>query len=178
MEPKFDGLTVVLHYEDGLLVLGSTRGDGEVGEDITANLRTIASVPLRIPAAPGAPPAPQRLVVRGEAYFPLDRFDALNRSLEAAGERAFANPRNAAAGSLRQLDPRVTAQRPLAVFCYAVVDAQGIAFESQWETLRYLRDMGFPVNREVARYTGIEPVIQPAVCSRCHFVYKRADVPP
>ncbi|MBN1643086.1 MAG: NAD-dependent DNA ligase LigA [Anaerolineae bacterium] len=159
VEMKFDGLTVVLHYEEGLLVLGSTRGDGEVGEDITTNLRTIPSVPLRIPAAPDAPPAPQRLVVRGEAYFPLDQFDALNRSLEEAGERTFANPRNAAAGSLRQLDPRITAQRPLAVFCYAVVDAQGVTLGTQWETLGYLRDMGFPVNAETARYADIGQVI-------------------
>jgi DNA ligase (NAD+) len=159
VEPKFDGLTVVLDYEEGLLVRGATRGDGEVGEDITANLRTIPSIPLRIPAAPDGPPPPARLVVRGEAYFPLDRFNALNRSLEEGGERPFANPRNAAAGSLRQLDPRATAQRPLAVFCYAIVDAVGASFETQWEVLAYLRRMGFPVSHEVQRFTDLEQVI-------------------
>jgi len=159
VEPKFDGLTVVLDYEEGLLVRGATRGDGEVGEDITANLRTIPSIPLRIPAAPDSPPPPARLVVRGEAYFPLDRFNALNRSLEEADERPFANPRNAAAGSLRQLDPRATAQRPLAVFCYAIVDAVGASFETQWEVLAYLRQTGFPVSREVQRFTDLEQTI-------------------
>ena len=159
VEPKFDGLTVVLDYEEGLLVRGATRGDGEVGEDITTNLRTIPSIPLRIPAAPDGPPPPARLVVRGEAYFPLDRFNELNRTLEEAGERPFANPRNAAAGSLRQLDPRATAQRPLAVFCYAIVDAVGASFETQWEVLAYLRQLGFPVSHEVQRFADLEQVI-------------------
>jgi DNA ligase (NAD+) len=159
VEPKFDGLTVVLDYEDGLFMRGATRGNGEVGEDITANLRTIPSLPLRIPAVPDGPPPPPRLVVRGEAYFPLDRFNELNRSLEEAEERPFANPRNAAAGSLRQLDPRVTAQRPLAVFCYAVVDADGASLRTQWETLSYLRAMGFPVSHECQRFTDLDQVI-------------------
>jgi DNA ligase (NAD+) len=159
VEPKFDGLTVVLDYVDGLFMRGATRGNGEVGEDITANLRTIPSLPLRIPAVPDGPPPPPRLVVRGEAYFPLDRFNELNRSLEEAEERPFANPRNAAAGSLRQLDPRVTAQRPLAVFCYAVVDADGASLPTQWETLSYLRAMGFPVSHECQRFTDLDQVI-------------------
>ncbi len=158
-EPKFDGLTVVLHYENGLFVRGATRGDGEVGEDITANLRTIHSVPLRIPVAPDAPPAPPRLIVRGEAYMPLDQFERFNRALEEAGERTFANPRNAAAGSLRQLDPKITAQRPLAVYCYAVVDAVGVEIETQWEVLAFLRRMGFPISESVARFEDIEAVI-------------------
>ena len=159
VEPKFDGLTVVLDYEDGLLIRGATRGDGEVGEEITANLRTIPSIPLRIPAVPDGPPPPTRLVVRGEAYFPLDRFNELNRRLEEAGERPFANPRNAAAGSLRQLDPRITAERPLDVFCYAVVDAVGVSFETQWEVLAYLRHMGFPVSHEIQRFEQLDQVI-------------------
>jgi DNA ligase (NAD+) len=158
-EPKYDGLTVVLHYENGRFVRGATRGDGEVGEDITSNLRTVRSVPLRIPVRVDAPPAPSRLVVRGEAYMPLDQFEQFNHSLEEAGERLFANPRNAAAGSLRQLDPRVTARRPLSVFCYAVVDADGIGFETQWEVLTYLKDMGFPVAQSVARLENIDAVI-------------------
>ena len=158
VEPKFDGLTVVLTYEEGLFVRGATRGDGEVGEEITANLLTIRSLPLRIPVSGGAA-APQRLVVRGEAYMPLDQFDRLNQELEEAGERTFANPRNAAAGSLRQLDPRITAQRPLAIYCYAVVDAEGVAFGSQWESLTYLREMGFPVSEWTTRLDDIESVI-------------------
>jgi DNA ligase (NAD+) len=165
VEPKFDGLTVVLYYENGLLVQGATRGDGQVGEDITANLRTVPSIPLRIPAsvlhahAADAPPAPPRLVVRGEAYFPLDQFERFNRQLEEAGERTFANPRNAAAGSLRQLDPRITAQRPLSVYCYAIVDAEGLELSTQWDVLNYLRAMGFPVSKEVARLGDIGEVI-------------------
>ena len=159
VEPKFDGLTVVLRYEDGLLVQGATRGDGEVGEDITTNLRTIAAVPLRIPVAPGAPSAPPRLVVRGEAYFALDQFERLNRKLQEAGEKPFANPRNAAAGSLRQLDPRVTAQRPLSVFCYAIVDAVGLTLRTQWDTLDYLRSMGFPVSPDAVLLASIEQVL-------------------
>jgi DNA ligase (NAD+) len=159
VEPKFDGLTVVLHYENGRFTRGATRGDGEIGEDITANLRTVSSIPLRIPILPTAPSAPPRLVVRGEAYMPLDRFAEFNRRLEDEGERAFANPRNAAAGSLRQLDPRITAQRPLSVFCYAVIDGDGVVFNTQWETLNYLRQMGFPVSEAIARFTDIESVI-------------------
>ena len=158
-EPKFDGLTVVLHYEEGRFVRGATRGDGEVGEDITANLRTVRSLPLRIPVLVDAPPAPPRLIVRGEAYMPLRQFERFNRSLEEAGERPFANPRNAAAGSLRQLDPRLTAQRPLSLFCYAVVDAEGVAFETQWEVLAYLKSMGFPVADSIACLEDIEGVI-------------------
>lgn len=159
VEPKFDGLTVVLHYEDGRFVRGATRGDGEVGEDVTANLRTIPSIPLRVPVAPGAPAAPPRLVVRGEAYFALDQFARLNRELEESGEKTFANPRNAAAGSLRQLDPRITAQRPLSAFCYAIVDVAGVNLAAQWEVLSYLRALGFPVNQESARLGSIEEVI-------------------
>jgi DNA ligase (NAD+) len=157
VEPKFDGLTVVLHYEDGLFVRGATRGDGEVGEEITANLLTIRSLPLRFPVSGGT--APARLIVRGEAYMPLDQFARLNQELEQVEERTFANPRNAAAGSLRQLDPRTTAQRPLAVYCYAVVEAEGIEFGSQWQVLTYLRDVGFPVSEWVARLDDIETVI-------------------
>ncbi|MBL7199104.1 MAG: NAD-dependent DNA ligase LigA [Anaerolineae bacterium] len=160
VEPKFDGLTVVLHYEDGLLIRGATRGDGEIGEDITANLRTIPSVPLRIPVTTGSQPPPPRLVVRGEAYFFLDQFQRLNRWLEETGEKTFANPRNAAAGSLRQLDPRITAQRPLSVFCYAIVQVEGAELGTQWEVLNYLRSMGFAVSPEIARLDDIEAVIE------------------
>lgn len=159
VEPKFDGLTVVLDYENGLFVHGATRGDGQVGEDVTANLRTIPSIPLRIPVAAEAGAAPARLVVRGEVYFRLDRFEQLNRQLQQDQQKTFANPRNAAAGSLRQLDPRITAQRPLAIFCYAILDAEGIELTSQWETLQYLKRMGFPVNDQIARLPNIDQVL-------------------
>lgn len=162
VEPKIDGLTVVLHYENGLFTLGATRGDGEVGEDITANLRTVRVLPLRIPVHPGdgtdVPPAPARLVVRGEAYMPIREFEAFNEQLARAGERTFANPRNAAAGSLRQLDARITAERPLSLFVYSVVAAEGVRLSTQWETLQYLRTMGFPVV-EARRFEDLEEAI-------------------
>jgi DNA ligase (NAD+) len=158
VEPKIDGLTVVLHYLDGVFVQGATRGDGEIGEDITANLRTIKSLPLRIPVSPDGPP-PARLVVRGEAYMPIDKFEKFNRYQEKAGEKTFANPRNAAAGSLRQLDPRIAAARPLDLFCYAIVEADGVEMATQWEVLAYLRQVGFPVCDDVAKFSDLEKVI-------------------
>ena len=126
VEPKLDGLTVVLHYRDGVFVQGATRGDGEVGEDITANLRTIKSLPLRLPVAGGrqpsaAPRPPSCLVVRGEAFIRLPDFAALNARLEAAGEKTYVNPRNTAAGALRNLDPSVAAARPLTLLVYQIV---------------------------------------------------------
>ncbi|RLG29657.1 DNA ligase (NAD(+)) LigA, partial [Methanosarcinales archaeon] len=135
VEPELDGLTVVLHYEQGLFVRGATRGDGEVGEDITANLRTVRSLPLRIPLDPEKPPAPSRLVVRGEAIIFLKDFEELNRRLEEAGERTYVNPRTTAAGSLRQLDPALAASRPIRLFCYAIVEAEGEVPRTQWEVL-------------------------------------------
>lgn len=150
VEPKIDGLTVVLHYRDGVFTLGATRGDGEVGEDITANLRTVRALPLRIPVDPAGPQPPPYLVVRGEAFITKADFEALNRRLAAAGERTYLNPRNTAAGSLRQLDPTVTAQRPLTLLCYAIVAAEGGEVpQTQWETLDYLRRLGFPVPEAV-----------------------------
>ncbi len=165
VEPKIDGLTVVLTYRDGALVQGATRGDGEVGEDITSNLRTVRAIPLHIPISPLQspisnlhPPIPTRLVVRGEAYLPKDKFEALNRSLAEAGDKTFANPRNAAAGSLRQLDPRVTASRPLRLLCYSVVESSTPSapspipeLETQWGTLNYLQALGFPVALDISR---------------------------
>ena len=105
VEPKIDGLSVVLHYRDGVFVQGATRGDGEVGEDVTGNLRTVRTVPLRLPVDPSGPLAPAYLVVRGEVFINIADFEALNRRLEEAGEKTYLNPRNTAAGSLRQLDP-------------------------------------------------------------------------
>ncbi len=145
VEPKIDGLTVVLHYENGVFVLGATRGDGIVGEDITNNLRTIRSLPLHIPLTEEGPPAPLRLVVRGEAYMAKEEFKRFQAEQEKLGNK-FVNPRNTAAGALRNLDPKVTASRPLDVLVYHVVAFQGPnPPATQWATLHYLRDLGFPV---------------------------------
>ncbi|MDI7274414.1 MAG: NAD-dependent DNA ligase LigA [Anaerolineae bacterium] len=159
VEPKIDGLRVVLTYLDGQLRVGATRGDGEVGEDITANLRTVRDVPLSIPLRPdrGVPPVPRRLVVSGEAYLPLSRFAELNAQVEKGGERPFANPRNAAAGSLRQLDPRITAARPIRLFTYAIVDGDGVA--TQWEVLQRLRQWGFPTTPDARHFDRLEQVL-------------------
>ena len=175
VEPKIDGLTVVLHYEDGRFVLGATRGDGEVGEDITANLRTVQAVPLRVPVQESGirsqgsgvrdqgssaergdslrPSSfvlrpPSRLVVRGEAYVPIADFQRFNAEQAERGERTYANPRNFAAGSLRQLDARITAGRPIRLWVYQIVALEGAEIEppaTQWEALAYLRSLGFPV---------------------------------
>lgn len=146
VEPKIDGLTVVLHYVDGIFVLGATRGDGETGEDITANLRTVRALPLRLPVDAGATvKAPQRLVVRGEAFFPTAAFDTWNSSLAAAGERTYVNPRNAASGALRQLDSSLTAARPIALLCYQILEMEGAVAATQWQVLELLRALGFPV---------------------------------
>jgi DNA ligase (NAD+) len=169
VEPKIDGLTVVLHYQGGLFSLGATRGDGFRGEDITPNLRTVKAVPLRIPLARNGDlgKAPARLVVRGEAYMPLDKFEAFNREQEAAGKRTYANPRNTAAGSLRVLDPAITAARPLSLFCYQVVEMDGgPVLRSQWAALDYLRNMGFPVSDQSRRFDDFEQVVEYAAAWR------------
>jgi DNA ligase (NAD+) len=145
LEPKIDGLTVVLHYHEGLYHLGATRGDGEIGEDITANLRTLKAVPLRIPLKADGPRPPSTLVVRGEAFILINDFEKLNQKLEEAGEKTYLNPRNTAAGSLRQLDPGLTASRPLTLLTYAIVFSDGPVPQTQWEQLQYLRALGFPV---------------------------------
>ncbi len=175
VEPKLDGLTVVLHYEHGQFVLGATRGDGQVGEDVTANLRTVKSLPLRIPISADVPTPPAHLMVRGEVLMLIADFEALNQRLSAAGEEVFANPRNAAAGSLRQLDPRITAQRPLRLYCYQIVEASGPVPETQWETLAYLRALGFPVPQEVSLHTSIASVAEAceaAAAQRDRFPYE------
>ncbi len=160
VEPKIDGLTVVLHYRNGDFVQGATRGDGEIGEDITSNLRTIKAIPLRIPVKPGAPHAPAYIAVRGEAFINLKDFAELNQRLIDAGEKPYQNPRNTAAGSLRQLDPALTATRPLTLLTYAIVVADGPVPKSQWETLQYLRDLGFPVTENAALSTDISKAIE------------------
>jgi len=159
-EVKIDGLAVELTYERGEYVRGATRGDGVRGEDVTANLRTIPEVPLSIPRdrAKGAPPP--LLTVRGEAYMGKRDLAALNRGRERAGEPVFANPRNAAAGSVRQLDPRVTASRRLKLWVYGTGKVEGVRFASHREELSRLSDLGFPVNREGTRCCrGIEEAI-------------------
>lgn len=147
VEPKIDGLAVVLTYENGRLIRGATRGNGFVGENVTASLRTIPSVPLRIPVADSFPP-PRLIEVRGEVYMPLDGFEELNRRRLAVEQPPFANPRNAAAGSVRQLDPSIAASRPLSIFAYGIGPLEGENFSSQWETLEYLKKLGFPVNED------------------------------
>ena len=145
VEPKLDGLTVVLHYQDGLFTQGATRGDGEIGEEVTSNLKTIRALPLRIPVRPNGKEPPGRLVVRGEVFFYIKDFEELNKRLEKAGEKTYLNPRNTAAGSLRQLDPELTASRPLTLLTYDIVASDGVVLNSEQEILAYLQDMGFPV---------------------------------
>ena len=154
-EPKLDGLAVSLLYEEGRLVRAATRGDGETGEDVTANVATIAAIPSRLHG--GAVPA--RLEVRGEVFMPLASFEELNRRQGDAGERLFANPRNAAAGSLRQKDPRVTASRDLAFDAYQLgVQDGGPALRSHHETLEWLRELGLPVNDHIEQLGSIDAV--------------------
>jgi len=145
VEPKIDGLTVVLHYRDGVFVQGATRGDGEIGEDITANLRTVRALPLRIPISADGPIPPAYLVVRGEAFISPSDFEILNKQLEERGEKTYQNPRNTAAGALRQLDPALTASRPLTLLTYDVIGGDSSLPESHTEMLALLRDLGFPV---------------------------------
>ncbi|MDY6876339.1 MAG: NAD-dependent DNA ligase LigA [Chloroflexota bacterium] len=181
VEPKLDGLTVVLHYEDGIFVLGATRGNGYVGEDVTANLRTVRALPLRIPVGNprgfpkplGFSTLPRRLVVRGEAIMLIEEFEALNRQQTEAEGKIFANPRNATAGSLRQLAPRITAARPIRLLCYAIVEADGLVPSTQWETLAYLRGLGFPVSEHVARFESLDGVV-----AHCEGWIERRDTAP
>ena len=139
VEPKIDGLSVALEYVDGQFIRGATRGDGNVGEDVTENLRTIRSIPMALEGAPA------RLIVRGEVFMPKKTFHALNEALEENGEKTFANPRNAAAGSLRQKDPKVTAKRKLDILVFNVQLAEGKTFLSHAETLEYLKSLHFKV---------------------------------
>ena len=155
-EPKFDGVAVELVYERGRFVVGSTRGDGFVGEDVTQNLRTVRSLPLVLMAEE---PIPERVEVRGEVLLGIEAFESLNRRREEEGEPAFANPRNAAAGSLRQLDPRITAERPLDLFCYAVGRVEGRTFERHGEVLRALKRWGLKVNPHVRRCANVQEAL-------------------
>jgi DNA ligase (NAD+) len=159
LEPKVDGSAVSLVYENGVFVRGATRGDGLRGEDVTANLRTLATVPLRM-LLPAGESAPEVLEVRGEVYFPLDGFDRFNEAQIAAGKKPAPNARNAAAGSLRQLNPAVTAERPLSIFVYGVGVRGDSLPQSQWETLEWLRERGFRTNPDATRVESIEEVAE------------------
>jgi DNA ligase (NAD+) len=162
VEPKIDGLTVVLHYADGVFQLGATRGDGVEGEDITPNLRTVRSLPLRIPVDTSLridPPA--RLVVRGEAFIRLKEFKCLNERLLEAGQKAYLNPRNAAAGALRQLDSGLTASRPIDILCYAILEWEGGEEpRTQWEVLQTLKRFGFPTPETAQACESISQAIE------------------
>jgi DNA ligase (NAD+) len=152
-EPKIDGLAISLVYEDGVLVRGATRGNGEIGEDVTQNLRTIGAIPLRVEDAPPL------LEVRGEVYLPLSAFARLNEQRAAAGEPTYANPRNTAAGSIRQLDPQLAASRPLNIWCYSVGAVDGIEFTTHSETLEWMREHGFRVHRDVEIHDTVDEVV-------------------
>ncbi|WP_017524626.1 NAD-dependent DNA ligase LigA [Pusillimonas noertemannii] len=153
-ECKFDGLAISLRYEKGLLVQAATRGDGRVGEDVTSNIRTLRSVPLKLQGD-----VPEILEVRGEVLMYRSDFDALNEAQQARGEKIFVNPRNAAAGSLRQLDPRITARRPLRFFAYGWGQIQGAGLQSQAGALEWFESLGLPVNRDRALLRGAEQLL-------------------
>lgn len=159
VEPKIDGLTVILTYRDGILVQGATRGDGEVGEDVLVNLRTIRSVPLKIPLGMNEINVPNELVVRGEVFMNVGDFIGLNKRLEEMGVKTYLNPRNTAAGSLRQLDPKLTSERPLRLLTYSIVSGTGKLPTTQWETLEFLMKLGFPVSDKVKLCNDIHEVI-------------------
>ena len=158
VEPKVDGLAISLLYEDGVLVRGATRGDGDTGEDVTQNLRTIQAIPLRVDGAPTL------LEVRGEAYMPRSAFAKLNEERAAAGEPTFANPRNSAAGSIRQLDPEIAASRPLSMWAYSVGAVEGIEFATQKESLDWLAEHGFKVNPDITVQSDLDALV--AECRR------------
>ena len=159
VEPKIDGLAISLTYRDGLFIVGATRGNGEVGEDVTANLRTIGALPLRLRA--GAPPVVE---VRGEVYLPLAAFARLNEARAAEGLPTFANPRNSAAGSIRQLDPAVAASRPLSLWIYGIGYREGLDLADHHGALEWLRDQGFRVNPAIETVEGIDAAA--AACRR------------
>jgi DNA ligase (NAD+) len=153
-EPKIDGLAISLVYENGALVRGATRGDGEVGEDVTQNLRTIGAVPGSVDGAPAL------LEVRGEVYMPRSAFARLNEERAAAGEPTFANPRNSAAGSIRQLDPALAASRPMSIWAYGVGALDGLSFTTHRETLDWLEEHGFPISPNIEVHSDIDSVVE------------------
>ncbi len=163
-EPKIDGLAITLTYEDGVLVRGATRGDGRIGEDVTQNLRTIGSVPLRIAGAP------ELIEVRGEAYLPIAAFKALNERRAENEEPTFANPRNSAAGSIRQLDPSLAAERPLSTWIYGIGAVRGLDLATHMDEVEWLDERGFKVNPDTDHHAGVEGVVK-----RCHWWEERRE---
>jgi DNA ligase (NAD+) len=173
VEPKLDGLTVVLHYRDGLFCQGATRGNGEIGEDITTNLKTLGSLPLRIPLLSEGASPPSYLVVRGEVLINLDDFEELNRKQAEIGGKTYQTPRNTAAGAVRNLDPAITASRPLRLLVYSIVASDGTIPPTQWERLDYLKSMGFPIPEEIQHFSEFEAVV--AACEE--WIEKRLSLP-
>jgi DNA ligase (NAD+) len=170
-EPKIDGLAISLLYERGSFARGATRGDGVIGEDVTANLRTVRSIPLSLPGDSG--PLPELVEVRGEVYLPLQGFARVNEEQVAAGAKPFMNPRNSAAGSLRQKDPAVTARRPLALWAYAIGASEGLDVESHWDALTWLREHHFPVSPDVRLHEDPAEAL-----AACHgWEARRAELP-
>jgi len=163
-EPKIDGLAISLTYEDGVLVRGATRGDGRVGEDVTQNLRTIGAIPLRLRDAP------ELIEVRGEVYLPVAAFKALNERRAEAEEPTFANPRNSAAGSIRQLDPALAAERPLSTWCYGIGAVRGLDLATHMDEVEWLGEQGFKVNPDTVHHSGVEGVVE-----RCHWWEERRE---
>jgi len=170
VEPKIDGLAISLIYEDGIFTQGATRGDGVVGEDVTHNLRTIKAIPIRLRTAPENSPA--LVEVRGEVYLPLEAFGELNARRAADGLPTFANPRNSAAGSLRQLDPALAAERPLSIWCYGLGATDGLDLATHTEVLEWLRSAGFRVNPEITT----EPTIEDAASAAARWEERRGEV--
>lgn len=158
-EPKIDGLAVNLIYENGVFSRGATRGDGETGEDVTQNLKTISTLPLKMNSGKDQP-IPSFIEIRGEVYIEIENLLHLNQERLKNGEEPFANPRNFAAGSLRQLNPKITERRPLKIFLYAVGNYRGINFSTQWEVLQTLSEWGFPINNHIAQVKNISDCIE------------------
>ena len=173
IEPKLDGLTVVLHYRNGIFVQGATRGDGTIGEDVTINLRTIPSLPLKIPAKKSGPLAPENLVIRGEVFIDLADFKELNFQQEQKGEKVYQTPRNTAAGALRNLDSSIAASRPLRLYVYTIVETSELMPATQKESLELLEAYGFPVNNLNAHSHNILDVIK--ICES--WIEKREELP-
>ena len=160
LQPKLDGLAIVITYEDGVLTRAATRGNGEFGDDVTANVRTIRTVPLRIPVETGGIKAPEQLVVRGEILFHKDSFAELNKVQEAQGLPRYVNARNTAAGSLKQKDSRETAKRNLTAYIYSIVDSSGLDSRGEWETLQLLQALGFNIITDAERFACLDDIIQ------------------
>jgi DNA ligase (NAD+) len=159
VEPKFDGLTIVLTYIDGILSIGATRGDGFVGDDVTGNTRTIRTVPLRIPVNPDGPRPPHTLVIRGEVVMHKTDFATFQAKMRAEGDERFVNARNTASGALKQLDARITAARPLTMYAFGIVDADGPVPSSQWEALNYLKALGFLTSAQVKHFDDQDAMV-------------------